>query len=149
MSPDATTFFGTFTPRLDEKGRLTLPARFRSRLERGVVLTRGQENCIYGWTPDDFAGFTERMRQLSFTDSGARRFVRMFFSGMSEETPDKQGRVPIPAVLRTWAGLDRECTVVGVMDRIEIWDSTRWNEFEAAHEEPFSEMTEDVMPGIF
>jgi MraZ protein len=149
VSPDATTFYGTFTPRLDEKGRLTLPARFRTRLERGVVLTRGQENCIYGWTPDDFSVFSDRMRQLSFTDSGARKFVRMFFSGMSEEMPDKQGRIPIPSVLRTWASLDRECTVVGVMDRIEIWDSARWDEFEANHEESFSEMTEDVMPGIF
>lgn len=149
MSPDATTFFGTFTPRLDEKGRLTLPARFRSRLERGVVLTRGQENCIYGWTPDDFSVFADRMRQLSFTNSGARNFVRMFFSGMSEEMPDKQGRVPIPQVLRTWASLDRECTVVGVMDRIEIWDSSRWDEFQSNHEAPFSDMTEEVMPGIF
>ncbi len=149
MSPDATTFFGTFTPRLDEKGRLTLPAKFRSRLERGIVLTRGQDKCIYGWTPDDFGGFADRMRQLSFTDSGARNFVRMFFSGMSEEMPDKQGRVPIPQVLRTWASLERECTVVGAMDRIEIWDSARWDEFQANLETPFSEMSEEVMPGIF
>ncbi len=149
MSPDATTFFGTFTPRLDEKGRLTLPAKFRSRLERGIVLTRGQDKCIYGWTPDDFGVFADRMRQLSFTDSGARNFVRMFFSGMSEEMPDKQGRVPIPSVLRTWASLERECTVVGAMDRIEIWDSARWDEFQSNLETPFSEMSEEVMPGIF
>ncbi|MGJ9423204.1 division/cell wall cluster transcriptional repressor MraZ [Aeromicrobium sp. CF3.5] len=149
MNPDVTTFFGTYTPRLDEKGRLTLPARFRARLERGIVLTRGQENCIYGWTPEDFGEFSSRVRQLPFTHAGSRNFVRMFFSGMSEEMPDKQGRVSVPTVLRTWAGLDRACTVVGAMDRIEIWDSTRWDEFQASQEGPFADMTEEVMPGIF
>lgn len=150
MSPvDIANFFGTFTPRLDDKGRLFLPAKFRPRLEHGVVLTRGQENCIYGWTPESFSAFTDRVRDTPFTNKVARNFLRMLFSGASAETPDKQGRIPVPSVLRDWAHLDKECVVVGAMDRIEIWNAQRWTEFSTAQEESFADMSEEVMPGIF
>lgn len=143
------TFQGTFTPRLDDKGRLTLPAQFRSLVAGGIVLTRGQEHCVFGWTPQNYAALAEKVRQLPFTHAGARNFSRMFFSGASDAVPDKQGRVAIPTTLRTWAHLDRECTVVGVMDRFEIWDTQRWNDFELEQEPDFADMSEEVMPGIF
>lgn len=148
MNAGFATFYGTFSPRLDEKGRLTLPARFRSFFEDGVVLTRGQEHCVYGWTPTDHQAFAQKARQMPFTHAESRNFVRMFFSGMTQEVPDKQGRVSIPPQLRAWASLDRECTVVGAMDRIEIWDSARWAEFEASQEEAFAGMSEGAMPGM-
>ncbi|MGZ8770044.1 MAG: division/cell wall cluster transcriptional repressor MraZ, partial [Aeromicrobium sp.] len=119
------------------------------RLEQGVILTRGQENCIYGWTPESFSAFTDRVRDTPFTNKEARNFVRMLYSGASSETPDKQGRVSVPPVLRDWAQLDKECVVVGAMDRIEIWDASRWNDFQTAQEQPFADMSEEVMPGIF
>ena len=149
MSVDVHNFFGTYTPKLDDKARLFLPAKFRPRLEDGVVLTRGQDNCIYGWTPESFDVFTDRVRDTPFTNRQVRNFVRMLFSGASSETPDRQGRISIPAVLREWARLERDVVVVGAMDRIEIWDATRWQEFSDANEEPFSEMSDEVMPGIF
>ncbi len=149
MGIDATNFFGTYTPRLDDKARLFLPAKFRPRLEGGVVLTRGQENCIYGWTTESFTAFTDRIRETPFTNREARNFVRMLYSGASSEVPDKQGRISIPAVLREWAHLDRDVAVVGAMDRIEIWDAQRWNDFSTAQEEPFADMSDEVMPGIF
>lgn len=150
MSPvDIANFFGTYTPRLDDKGRIFLPAKFRPRLEHGVVLTRGQDNCIYGWTPESFNAFTDRVRDAPFTDKRVRNFLRMLFSGASSETPDKQGRIPVPLVLREWAHLDKDCVVVGAMDRLEIWDAERWNEFQAAQEQPFADMSEEIMPGIF
>ncbi|RLV56074.1 transcriptional regulator MraZ [Aeromicrobium phragmitis] len=149
MNPDVTNFFGTYTPRLDDKGRLFLPAKFRPRLEHGVILTRGQEHCIYGWTPEAFTEFTDRVRSTPFTNRQARNFLRMLFSGASSETPDKQGRISIPPVLREWASLGRDCTVVGAMDRIEIWDSQRWDEFSAEQEDTFADMSDEVMPGIF
>lgn len=149
MNVDVSNFFGTYTPRLDDKARLFLPAKFRPRLENGIVLTRGQENCIYGWTPESFNAFTDRVRDTPFTNRDARNFIRMLFSGASSEVPDKQGRISIPPVLREWAQLDRECAVVGAMDRIEIWDAGRWAEFSAQQEVPFAEMTDEVLPGIF
>ncbi len=99
MNPDVANFFGTYTPRLDDKGRLFLPAKFRPRLEHGIVLTRGQENCIYGWTTEAFNAFTDRVRDTPFTNQAARNFTRMFFSGASSEVPDKQGRISVPPVL--------------------------------------------------
>ncbi len=149
MGIDANNFFGTYTPRLDDKARLFLPAKFRPRLEGGVVLTRGQENCIYGWTTESFTAFTDRIRETPFTNREARNFVRMLYSGASSEVPDKQGRISIPPVLRTWAGLEKDVTVVGAMDRIEIWDARRWDEYSAAQEEQFSDMSDEVMPGLF
>jgi MraZ protein len=146
---DANNFFGTYTPRLDDKARLFLPAKFRPRLEGGVVLTRGQENCIYGWTTESFAAFTDRIRETPFTNREARNFVRMLYSGASSEVPDKQGRISIPPVLRTWAGLEKDVTVVGAMDRIEIWDARRWDEYSAGQEEQFADMSDEVMPGLF
>lgn len=149
MSVDVQNFFGTYTPRLDDKARLFLPAKFRPRLENGIVLTRGQEKCIYGWTPEAFASFTDRIRETPFTNRDVRNFVRMLYSGASSELPDKQGRVSVPQVLRDWAQLDRDVTVVGAMDRIEIWDAGRWATFSAEQEEPFADMSDEVMPGIF
>ncbi len=150
MSPvEFANFFGTYTPRLDDKSRLFLPAKFRPRLEHGVVLTRGQENCIYGWTPESFNAFTDRVRNTPFTNKDARNFLRMLFSGASSETPDKQGRISVPQVLRDWAHLSKECVVVGAMDRIEIWDADRWNEFSASQEQPFADMSDEIMPGVF
>ncbi|TXJ07508.1 MAG: division/cell wall cluster transcriptional repressor MraZ [Aeromicrobium sp.] len=149
MSPDIAHFFGTHTPRLDEKGRLFLPAKFRPRLEQGIVLTRGQDHSIFGWTLESFQLFNEKARQMPFTNKEARNFLRMLYSGAVSEMPDKQGRVTIPPVLREWAGLDRECTVVGAMDRIEIWNSERWNEFAQGQEEAFSDMSSEIMPGLF
>lgn len=149
MSVDGQNFFGTFTPRLDEKSRLFLPAKFRPRLEDGIVLTRGQEKCIYGWTTQSFTAFTDRIRDTPFTNRQARNFVRMLYSGASSEVPDKQGRISIPQVLREWAQLDRDVVVVGAMDRLEIWDAQRWAEFSAEQEEPFADMSDEVMPGIF
>jgi MraZ protein len=149
VSLDVNNFFGTYTPRLDDKSRLFLPAKFRPRLEHGIVLTRGQEKCIYGWTPESFTAFTDRNRETPFTNKDARNFIRMLYSGASSEVPDKQGRISIPPVLREWASLDRDVTVVGAMDRIEIWDSSRWTEFSDSQEQPFADMSDEVMPGVF
>lgn len=149
MSVDAKHFIGTHTPKLDEKGRLFLPAKFRPRLVGGVVLMRGQEHCIFGWTPEAFEGMAERMREMPFTDRRSRNFVRMVTAGTHEDVPDKQGRILIPAQLRDWAALDREVTVIGVMDRFEIWDSARWAEFVADQEEPFADLSDEVMPPLF
>lgn len=149
MSLDVNNFFGTYTPRLDDKFRLFLPAKFRPRLEHGVVLTKGQEKCIYGWTPEAFGAFTDRIRETPFTNREVRKFVRLLYGGASSETPDKQGRISIPPVLREYASLERDVTVIGAMDRIEIWDSGRWAEFLEANEDAYSDMSDEVMPGIF
>ena len=142
-------FLGTYTPRLDEKSRLILPAKFREELAEGLVLTRGQERCIYVFSAREFERVHEQMRSAPLSSRQARDYIRVFLSGASDELPDKQGRVTVPAPLRQYAGLDRDVTVIGAGTRVEIWDSESWNTYLAEQEAAFSETDEDVLPGVF
>ena len=105
-------FLGTHSPRLDEKGRIILPAKFRDELANGLVLTRGQERCIYVFSQKEFERIHEQMRQAPLSSRQARDYMRVFLSGASDEVPDKQGRVTIPPALREYAGLGRELAVI-------------------------------------
>ncbi|MGD8195994.1 division/cell wall cluster transcriptional repressor MraZ [Herbiconiux sp. P18] len=142
-------FLGTYEPKLDEKGRVILPAKFRDELAGGMVMTRGQENCIYVFSTREFETVHEKIRQAPVTSKQARDYQRVFLSGASAETPDKQNRVTIPAPLRHYAGLDRDLVVIGVGSRAEIWDSESWSTYLAAQEAAFSETDEEVIPGLF
>ena len=115
-------FFGTYTPKLDDKGRLILPAKFREQLAGGLMVTRGQEHCLYVWPQDEIARITERLREAPVSNKATRDYVRMFASAASDETPDKQGRITVPPKLRDWASLSKDVVVIGAMNRLEIWD---------------------------
>ena len=142
-------FLGTTTPRLDEKGRIIMPAKFADALADGVVLTRGQERCIYVFARAEFERMHESLRQAPVTSREARNYLRVFLSGAHDETPDKQRRVTIPSALRAYAGLDRELTVAGVGTRLEIWDTAAWETYLEAQEEAFATQAEEVIPGLF
>lgn len=141
-------FLGTHTPRLDEKGRLILPAKFREELSEGLVLTRGQERCIYVFSMSEFERVHEQMRAAPISSRQARDYNRIFLSGASDEVPDRQGRVTIPPALRTYAGLDRELAVIGAGSRAEIWAADAWESYLIEKETAFSETDEDAFPGI-
>ena len=141
-------FLGTYAPRLDEKGRIILPAKFADDLADGVVMTRGQERCIYVFSAAEFASMHDRIRQAPVTSRGARDYLRVFLSGAHDETPDKQRRVTIPPALRSYAGLERELAVLGVGDRVEIWDAGAWERYLAEHEDAFADTAGEVVPGI-
>ena len=142
-------FLGTHSPRLDEKGRLILPARFREELADGLVLTRGQERCIYVFSSKEFERVHEQMREAPLSSRQARDYIRVFLSGASDEVPDKQGRITIPPALRKYAGLGRELAVIGAGTRAEIWDAAAWQEYLEEKETAFSETDEDTIPGVF
>lgn len=141
-------FLGTYTPRLDTKGRIILPAKFRDELSAGLVLTRGQERCLYVFPVAEFERIHETMRSSPLLGRQARDFMRMFLSGASDEVPDKQGRVTIPPVLREYAGLSQELTVIGSGSRAEIWDSKAWEEYMAQTEAEFASLDEDPFAPI-
>jgi MraZ protein len=136
-------FMGTYRPKLDEKGRLFLPAKFRGRLAEGVVVTQGQENCLVVWPPDVFDREADRAAERPLTSKAARSYARTFFSGADEVVPDKQGRIGIQPELRAYAGLEREVVVIGVRDRLEIWNPVRWAEYQEAELAKFVELDED------
>ena len=141
-------FLGTHTPRLDDKGRLFLPAKFRDRLAGGLVVTRGQERCLYVFPMDEFLRVAESVRSAPVTSKAVRDYLRVFLSGASDEIPDKQGRVTVPAKLREYAGLTRDCTVIGAGSRVELWDTTAWDTYLDGTEQAFSDQSEEVIPGL-
>jgi MraZ protein len=141
-------FLGTHTPRLDEKGRLFLPAKFRDRLAGGLVVTRGQERCLYVFPMDEFVRVADTMRGAPVTSKAVRDYLRVFLSGAPDEPPDKQGRVTIPAGLRDYAGLSRDCTVIGAGSRLEVWDTAAWTAYLETTEQAFAEQAEEVIPGL-
>src|SRR2546423_2652595 len=140
-------FLGTHTPRLDEKGRLILPAKFRDELAGGVVITKGQERCLYVFPVAEFARIAGQLRETPMTHKAARAYSRVFFASAHDEVPDKQGRVTIPAHLREYGGLDRELVVIGASTRVEIWDRQAWESYLADSEDAFSGIEEGVLPG--
>lgn len=140
---------GTHAPKLDDKGRLFLPAKFRDELQAGLVLTRGQENCLYVFSAAEFQAVHDKIRQAPVTSVDARNYLRVFLSGASDELPDKQGRVTIPAALRQYAGLDKDLVVIGVGSRAEIWNAAAWNEYLSKQETAFANVAEEVIPGLF
>ncbi|PPG62971.1 MULTISPECIES: division/cell wall cluster transcriptional repressor MraZ [unclassified Rathayibacter] len=142
-------FLGTYSPKLDEKGRVILPAKFRDELSSGVVVTRGQERCLYVFSQAEFEVMHEKIRQAPVTSKQARDFLRVFLSGASAETPDKQNRVTLPAPLRSYAGLDRDLTVIGAGNRAEIWAQGAWETYLQEQESVFSDTQEEVIPGLF
>jgi MraZ protein len=141
-------FLGTHTPRLDEKGRLILPAKYRDELAGGVVITKGQERCLYVFPLEEFGRVTEAMRTAPVTRKDLRDYSRVLFASAFDEVPDKQGRITVPPALRTYAGLERDCVVIGANTRMEIWDATAWETYLASQEEAFSEASQEVLPGI-
>ena len=142
-------FLGTHEPRLDEKGRLILPAKFREELSAGLVITKGQERCLYVFPSSEFATITETLRQAPVTSKNARDYMRVMFAGAHDEIPDRQGRVTIPAGLRTYAGLEKDCVVIGANTRVEIWDNAAWNSYLTDREKGFAEVSEEIFPGLF
>lgn len=141
-------FLGTHTPRLDDKGRLFLPAKFRERLQSGIVVTRGHEKSLVIYPADAFESLANRALAAPSTNKRARAYIRMLLSGASDQIPDKQGRISIPAHLREYAGLVREITITGVGDHLEVWDTETWNAELAAIEDDFSDQEEEVIPGL-
>lgn len=142
-------FLGTYWPRLDEKGRLILPAKFRDELSAGLVLTKGQERCLYAFPMREFERIYDQLRRAPVTSKQARDYQRVLLSGAADEVPDKQGRVTIPPMLRDYAGLDRDLCVTGSGSRIEIWDAAAWTAYLAEADAAFAATAEEVVPGIF
>lgn len=122
-------FLGEFNHSIDDKGRLTLPAKFRDQLAEGIVITRGLDGCLFVFTYEDWEKFTARLSErLSFTQKSARDLTRFFFAGATDLIPDKQGRVLIPPFLREYAKLGSEAVIIGANTRLELWNAGRWQQ---------------------
>jgi len=120
-------FMGEFTHAIDDKGRLTIPAKFREELAYGAVITRGYDKYLVLYSADYFKRLTARAETLTPTNPEHRALLRLTFSGASEAVPDRQGRILVPPYLREYAGIETECAIVGVGHAIEVWSRDGWN----------------------
>ncbi len=136
---------GEYKHNLDTKGRIIVPSKFRELLDEQFVITRGLDRCLFAYTVDEWSRIEEKLKALPLTKKDARKFTRLFFSGATNVEIDKQGRINIPQNLREYAGLLKDCTVIGVSSRIEIWDSAAWEDFYTESEDNFEDIAEDLI----
>ena len=140
---------GTHTPKLDDKGRVILPSKFRDDLGAGIVVTRGQERCLYVFSSESSSASTSASARRRCRNKQARDFLRMFLSGASAEKPDSQNRITIPPPLRAYAGLEKDLVVTGVGAHAEIWNADAWNAYAEGNEDSYAELEQEVIPGLF
>lgn len=142
-------FMGEYHHTIDEKGRLILPAKFRTELGEKFIITRGldAEKCLYVYSMNDWNRIVSKLNTLPFTKKDARIFVRTFFSGATECEFDRQGRINITSPLVSYADLQKDCVVIGANDRIEIWSKERWDNFFDANSEMVEEIAEHLFEG--
>ena len=122
-------FMGEYHHNIDEKGRLIMPSKFRNDLGETFVITRGIESCLFVYPMETWNNLTSKLNELSFTKKDVRSFQRFFLSGATICEFDKQGRINITSPLANYAKLNKECVVIGVNDRIEIWSKDNFDKF--------------------
>ena len=136
---------GEYQHTVDTKGRLIIPSKFRDDLADGFVLTRGLDNCLFGYPMTEWRKLEEKLKALPVTKKDARAFTRFFFSGATEVELDKQGRVNIPTTLATHAKLSKDCIIIGVSERFEIWSDELWQAYYEDSAESFNDIAENIM----
>ena len=135
---------GEFHHNLDDKNRLIIPSKFRYELGSKFIVTRGIEKCLFVYSVDEWNKIIEKLNTLPFTNKDARTFMRMFLSGATECELDNNGRVQITGPLMNYASLSKECVVIGVGDRLEIWDQDMFDNFFNDNIENFSDVAENL-----
>ncbi len=138
-------FMGEYRHTVDAKGRMIVPAKFREGLGEQFVLTRGLDQCLFGYPMNEWKLIEEKLKALPLTKKDARAFTRFFFSGATECELDKQGRVNIASSLLNYAKLEKECVVIGVSNRIELWSKVIWEQYTEEQEDSFAEIAENMI----
>ena len=136
---------GEFKHNIDAKGRLIMPAKFREALGDTFIVTRGLDGCLFGYPLSQWELLQEKLKQLPLAKKDARAFTRFFYSAAMEAELDKQGRINIPQTLLDYAKIEKECRIVGVSDRIEIWSNEKWEAFADEAAENFEDIAETMI----
>lgn len=138
-------FLGEFQHSIDDKGRITIPAKFREALGADFIITRGLDNCLFVYPRAEWSALETKIKALPSMAANARAFTRLLFAGAAECEWDKQGRVNVPNHLREYAGLDKDCVVIGVSSRMEIWNKAAWDQYSKQSESSFNEIAEQLV----
>ncbi len=136
-------FIGEYHHSIDEKGRLTIPSKLREELGEQFILTRGLDGCLFIYPNKEWNNVINKYKELPNIKE-ARNFMRFFLSGASNQELDKQGRINIPSPLINYANLIKDCIIIGVNDRLEIWSKENWESFVSENEQSFSDMADHL-----
>jgi MraZ protein len=137
-------FIGEFTHSIDSKGRVALPAKFRPSLASGCVVTRGLDNSLIVYTSKEWEKMAKKLAKLPLTQADARAFSRLMLSGAMDIELDKQGRVVIPQYLRKYAGFKSDVVIIGLYNKIEMWDKATWETYSKDMESESAEIAEHL-----
>lgn len=136
---------GEYQHNIDTKGRLFMPVKLRESLGASFIVTRGLDGCLFVYAAEEWDILVGKLKQVTLMKKEARDIARYFFSGATEVECDKQGRILVPTTLRTHAALDKNVVIVGVGNRVEIWDIERWNNYNAAVSEGVTDIVEQLV----
>lgn len=139
---------GEYNHNLDEKGRIIIPSKFREEIGEKIILTRGLDGCLFIYSLSNWEKIVSKLNTLPFTKKDARIFNRFFMSGATVCDFDKQGRINLPSSLISYANLKKECTIIGVNDRLEIWTTDKFDSLIENNLEVISDISENLFEGF-
>ncbi len=137
-------FIGEFNYKIDSKKRLAVPSKFRDELSGKVVVTRGLDGCLFLYPINEWRELAEKISNLPLSQANARSFARVMLAGAMEVEIDGSGRILIPDYLKDYAGLEKEVTIAGVYNRMEIWNKDKWEEYKTSTEEDVGDIAEGL-----
>ena len=141
-------FMGEYHHNIDDKARIVLPSKFREELGDTFIVTRGLEGCLFVYSKNEWGNIVSKLKTLPFTKKDVRAFLRFFLSGATYCQTDKQGRVALPTPLVSYANLKKECVVIGVNDRLEIWSEDTFNSYFNENIDEISDIAEDLFSSV-
>lgn len=142
IANESAMFIGEYTHTIDDKGRMSIPAKFRSEVGAGAVLTRGLDHCLWLYPKKEWEVIAQKLAQLPISQKKSRAFARLMLAGAWSIEVDSQGRMMIPEYLRTYAGLGKNATIAGLYNRVEIWNEDSWHDYKAKTEEDSDNIAE-------
>ena len=137
-------FIGEYSLSLDEKGRLSVPIKFRNLLSHGAVVTRGLDNSLFLYTGSEWKKLADKLAALPISRANTRAFSRLMLAGAMDVEMDKQGRIIVPDYLRAFAGLKKKVVVAGLYNRLEIWDEIKWEKYKKDTEKTSGNIAETL-----
>ncbi len=144
ISPIKYMLLGEYKHIIDQKGRVAIPAKFREKLEKGAIITRGFDHCLFVFGDDEWRALAKKLVALPFAQASSRAFARLMLSGATDVEFDVQGRILVPVSLREYAKLKKQAVVIGMYTRLEIWSAEEWKTYKAKTEGAADEIAEKL-----
>lgn len=137
-------FLGEYKHTLDEKGRVSIPSKFRAALKKGAVVTRGLDSSLVVYTHDEWQTLAKKLADLPISQKNSRAFARLMLAGAMDVSVDKQGRITLPEYLREYADMQKRVVIAGLYNRLELWDETKWESYKDETEDNSSAIAEQL-----